>query len=97
MTGESHTTTDHETIKRWVEARDGLPATVRDTESQGEKAGILRIEFPDADGDDQRLEQIGWDEFFDKFEESDLAFLYQEETTGGDTSRFFKFVSREKH
>ncbi|HET7369567.1 MAG TPA: hypothetical protein VFK45_01865 [Gammaproteobacteria bacterium] len=93
MAGESHTTTDHNTIRRWAEARDGLPATVRGTEAGGEHAGILRIEFPGV-GNDEKLEQIGWDEFFDKFEESDLAFLYQDETKGGDTSRFFKFVSR---
>lgn len=97
MAGESHTTTDHETIRRWAEARDGQPATVRDTAHRGEHAGVLRIEFPDAGGNDEKLEAITWDEFFDKFDGEELAFLYQDETSGGDTSRFFKFVSREKH
>ena len=42
------------------------------------------------------MQEISWEEFFDKFEEKKLAFLYQEKTSGGDESRFFKFVSRDK-
>ncbi len=38
---------------------------------------------------------ISWDEFFEKFDENNLAFLYQEELASGETSRFFKFVKRE--
>lgn len=58
------------------------------------EAGVLRIEFP-GHGSDESLEEISWDEFFEKFEENNLAFLYQEETAGGEESRFFKFVSRD--
>jgi hypothetical protein len=29
----SHTTTDHEKIKKWAEDRGGVPATVKETES----------------------------------------------------------------
>ncbi len=88
----SNTTTDHSTIKEWVEARDGFPATVSSTKEDGEP-GLLRIAFPGYSGEDS-LERIEWDEFFDKFEESDLALVYQEETQGGDESRFCKLVSR---
>ena len=38
------------------------------------------------------LEEIEWDEFFQKFDESDLAFLYQDRTKDGKISRFHKFV-----
>lgn len=93
MAGESKTTTDHETIRRWAEERGGKPATVRGTGGD-EEAGILRIDFPGYGGE-QSLEEISWEEFFEKFEEKKLAFLYQEETSGGEESRFFKFVSRE--
>lgn len=93
MSGESHSTTDHNTIRRWIEERGGRPATVRGTERGSEEAGILRVDFPDR-GEEQKLEPLGWDEFFDKFEKADLAFLYQDQTKDGDTSRFFKFVSR---
>ena len=85
----SHTTTDHEAIRQWVEARGGKPARVRSTGSGG--GGLLRIEFDDSEDD---LEPISWDEFFDAFEENDLAFLYQEETEDGSESRFNKLVSR---
>lgn len=93
MPGDSHTTTDHDTIRHWIEARGGRPATVRGTEHGGEEAGILRVDFPGR-GEEQKLEPLEWDEFFNKFEEADLAFLYQDQTKDGNTSRFFKFVSR---
>lgn len=36
------------------------------------------------------IEEISWEEFFDRFEEHDLAFMYQDD----DDSRFFKIVER---
>ena len=87
---QAHTTTDHDEIRAWVEARGGKPATVRDTASEDD-VGVLRICFRN---DDDALEVIEWDAFFEKFEEENLAFLYQERTESGDTSRFFKFVER---
>jgi hypothetical protein len=88
----SLTTTDHDTIRTWAEARGGSPATVAGT-GDGDEAGVLRIDFPGYSGED-RLEHISWDEFFEKFDEKKLAFLYQEETSKGTESRFFKLVSR---
>ncbi len=93
MAGENNTTTDHEVIKRWTEEREGKPATVKDTAESGEP-GMLRIDFP-GNGEEQSLKEISWEEFFEKFEEKKLAFLYQEETSDGEESRFFKFVIRE--
>jgi len=89
----SKTTTNHDEIRKWAEARGGKPATVKRTESNGE-AGVLRIDFPGYRGSDS-LEEISWDEFFKKFDEKQLAFLYQDETSSGEQSRFFKLVSRE--
>lgn len=93
MAGESRTTTDHRAIQKWVEEREGHPATVKRTEKDGE-AGILRINFPGYSGE-QTLEDIPWDEFFKKFDENKLAFLYQDKTRDGEDSRFFKFVRRD--
>jgi len=56
--------------------------------------GILRIDFPGYSGA-RSLEPISWDEFFERFEESKLAFLYQDETGSGRPSRFNKLVGRE--
>ena len=50
------------------------------------------IDFGDQD---EGLEEISWEEFFEAFDENDLAFLYQDETEGGGESRFNKFISRE--
>ncbi len=93
MTQQAKSTTDHDEIRRWVEARGGKPATVARTGDEDE-AGILRIEFQEHKSG-QSLTPISWDEFFEKFEESRLAFLHQDKTKQGEISRFFKFVSRD--
>jgi len=93
MASDSKTTTSHEEIRKWVEERGGKPATVRGTGDDGE-AGILRIDFPGYSGGDS-LEEITWEEFFQKFDESNLQFLYQDKTADGKQSRFSKFVAKE--
>jgi hypothetical protein len=85
---EAKTTTDHEEIRRWVEARGGHPACVRGTGGKGDP-GLLRIDYPGYSGE-ETLEAISWEEFFDAFEKNDLAFLYQDEPD----SRFSKFIER---
>jgi hypothetical protein len=94
MAGESKVTTDHEEIRKWVEERDGYPAAVKSTSGK-EDAGLLRIDYEGFSGSDS-LQRISWEEFFEKFEEKKLAFLYQEEKSSGEESRFSKFISREK-
>ncbi|MHB8994925.1 MAG: hypothetical protein ACYC63_06730 [Armatimonadota bacterium] len=92
MSGESKVTTDHEAIKKWAEERQGKPSRVAGT-GDGD-AGLLRIDFPDY-GNEGKLEEISWDDFFKKFEDEKLAFLYQEEKKDGEQSRFNKLVARE--
>ncbi|MBX6370460.1 MAG: hypothetical protein IRZ04_21020 [Rhodospirillales bacterium] len=88
----AQSTTDHDFIRKWVEERGGRPAHVKTVAGKGE-IGILRIDFPeppdDNDASDANLEPISWDEFFQKFDENGLAFLYQED------SNFNKLVKRE--
>ena len=93
MAGETNTTTNHEEIRRWAETREGRPASVRGTGS-GDDVGLLRIDFPGGAGQD-KLEPISWEEFFEKFDEKKLTFLYQETTKDGGESRFFKFISQD--
>lgn len=87
--GAAKSTTDHQVIKRWVEAHGGKPAHVKAT-GDTEDPGILRIDFPGYSGEGT-LEAISWDEWFAAFEDNNLAFLYQDEKD----SRFNKLVSRE--
>lgn len=92
MSSKSDTTTDHDRIRSWVEEHDGKPAFVRGTDN-GDDAGVLRIDFPGGAGED-KLEHTGWDTWFEKFESSGLAFLYQEEKADGGDSTFFQLVRR---
>ena len=91
---ESKTTTDHDTIKEWVAARNGKPALVTGTGdgTTGKGDGLLRINFPG--GVEEGLENIAWNKFFTIFEQNNLQFLYQEKTKNGEESRFFKFVDK---
>lgn len=93
MAGSAKTTTDHKTIRRWVEERRGRPACVKGTGGKGD-VGLLRIDYPGYSGK-ETLQEITWDEFFDAFEENRLVFLYQEDTRSGEESRFSKLVSRD--
>lgn len=81
-------TTDHDTIRKWVEQRGGHPAHVKRTGRKSGDPGVLRIDYPGFSGEDS-LEEIEWDEFFKAFDKNKLAFLYQ-----GGRSRFSKLVDR---
>jgi hypothetical protein len=88
----SKTTQDHEEIRRWAEARGAQPAEVASTHKKNEP-GILRFCFPDAPNrNDSSLSEISWDDFFEKFDESNLELVYQEKTADGETSNFNKLV-----
>lgn len=88
----SHITTDHEVIRRWAEQRGAQPAKVKGT-GKGGDIGIIRLNFPGYTG--QKLEPITWEEWFEKFDDDNLALLYQEETAEGDKSNFNKIVRAE--
>jgi hypothetical protein len=90
-TASSYTTTDPEVIRAWAEARGGTPASATG-DTEGNDAGLLRIEFRDDSG---KLEDVDWEPFFKTFEDRKLAFVYQEKTSNGEVSRFNRFVSRE--
>ncbi|GEJ58289.1 hypothetical protein [Anaeromyxobacter diazotrophicus] len=92
--GSSRTTTDHEEIRRWAEGRGASPAEVEGTERGGEDAGVLRLDFPGYTGTPP-LRHISWDDWFEKFDASGLALVYQEQTARGQRSNFNKLVARE--
>jgi hypothetical protein len=92
MASDTRTTTDHDEIRRWVEDHGGSPASVKGTES-GDEAGVLRIDFPGGAGNES-LDHISWEDWFVKFDENQLAFLYQEKKSDGEDSTFFKLIRR---
>jgi len=89
-TPSSALTKDHDVICDWAKKRDGVPATVAGTQTKGD-VGMLRLKFQDTSS--KNLEEITWEQFFQKFDQNDLQLLYQEKTRDGKLSRFFKFVS----
>jgi hypothetical protein len=95
MAAESQTTTDHEAIRSWADARGGRPARVHGTRG-GADPGLIRIMFRDVpQAKDENLEEISWDDWFGAFDENGLALVYHEETADGEQSRFNKLVAGE--
>jgi hypothetical protein len=85
--------TDHDEIRRWAEERKAKPSRVSGTGNNGD-VGMIRLDFPGYSGEGS-LEEISWDEWFQKFDESNLALLVQEQTARGQKSNFNKLVSRD--
>ena len=94
VTSNTKLTTDHDEIRRWVEEHGGRPAAVRRTGGDDDP-GVLRIDFPGG-ADEDELEPISWEEWFEKFDENGLAFLFQERKSDGEDSTLFKLVSRDR-
>jgi hypothetical protein len=94
QSGLSKTTTDHNQIQRWAEARNATPARVKRTDRSKEDFGIIRLDFPGYSGAGS-LEPVSWDEFFEAFDENRLAFVYQEKTASGRRSNFNKIINRD--
>lgn len=93
MASSAKTTVDHDEIRQWVESRGGKPTTIEGTPKEGEEAGLLRIDFPTG-ATNPPLEPVSWDDFFEKFDEAGLAFVYQDQKASGEESHFCKFVDR---
>lgn len=89
----SQTLTDHKKIRRWAEQRDAWPACVRNT-GRGREVGILRLDFPGYSGAGS-LDEISWDQWFQKFDANNLALIVQNKTARGKKSNFNKIVGRD--
>jgi len=77
--GESLSTKDHETIRRWAEERNGKPVRI--------KGAGIELDFPGYDGGD-KFEEISWDDWFEEFDAKGLELTYQETTKDGEQSNF---------
>jgi hypothetical protein len=87
MSNTQKTLTDHAEIKQWTEKRDGFPVAIKDTHSDND-TGVIRIAF----GKNDDFEQISWDEFFNKFEEKNLALIV---SANDNNDEFNKIVKRD--
>jgi hypothetical protein len=97
MASHGGTTTDHDEIRRWAEERGARPARVKRTGDDPEvNPGIIRLDFTGHGGQSTgALEEITWDEWFQGFEDSQLAFVHQDETRDGEQSNFNRLIGRE--
>jgi hypothetical protein len=86
--------TDHDEIRNWAEERGAVPSCVKGTGSRKD-VGMIRLDFPGYSGEDS-LQQISWDEWFEKFDENNLSLLAQDSTADGEKSNFNKLVKRNR-
>jgi hypothetical protein len=87
-----NTTTDPDRIQDWIENHDGKPAIA----NRGEQGDAeLDIKFEEED-DDQDLDVIGWNEFFEIFEQQDTAFAFINNNGEHLNSEKFDFIGREQ-
>jgi hypothetical protein len=91
--GQTMRTRDHESIRAWARERNAKPATVPGTKHNGH-LGVLRFDFPGYGG--EALAEVSWDEWFRTFDERHLEFVYQEHTSKGTESNFFRLVSPDR-
>jgi hypothetical protein len=90
MIVEGKVTTDKKAIKEWIEERKGWPAVQIKTNGN-RKENILWVGFPEA-STHKNLQKITWEEFFEKFDQEQLTFLYQDASLNGEQSQFFYFL-----
>lgn len=83
-------TRDHEIIQQWVKKRKGKPVANLEESDRPEENIAIKV----ARRIDRKREfEISWQEFFDKFRESNLGFLYQEYDPDGEISCSCKILS----
>jgi hypothetical protein len=85
--GDLEYTTDHQRIRSWVKSHRGKPAQVLSEPKS------LYIRFPSHPNDDS-VQTISWDDFFDKFEADQLAMQFVSDPSSGQGSPPVTFVHR---
>ena len=93
-------TTDHQEIQVWAEKFRGRPEVIDDPRAGSDRVGI-RIDFP-GDYDDHAISRrvrkpVSWNEFFEKFDQLEYAFIYHEPLRSGThPSDAYQFLKRER-
>ncbi|PDS75617.1 hypothetical protein [Rhizobium sp. L43] len=81
------TTTDYSKIRHWIEERGGHPARIKNAPD----SETVRVDFTS-----EPLDEISWDEFFQGFDGSRLAFLHRTKAQD-DAARLGRIVRRRRH
>ena len=70
-------TVDNDEIRGWMEEHGGTPAILKETSDDGlESPDMLHISFNPQSPD---MEEMDWEEFFERFENENLALVYDDE------------------
>jgi len=88
--GQTLATRSREVVEDWARRRNAEPAAA--TFGDDGRPRVLRFDFqggPDRGGSE--LKRVSWDDWWQVFEDRDLAFVYQEKTSDGNESNFFIF------
>ena len=89
-------TIDHKEIREWIEEQNGMPAvlteTSEDEEDGVESADMLHISF---DPNDPNMVEMEWDEFFERFDNDNLALVYDDIIPKG-TLPEFELIDRDR-
>ena len=89
MLAQGKVTTDHGLIKNWAEARHGCPAVIRKITDAGIDL-VLSFVFPDIDPEGI-ARKLSWDEFFERFDQQHLVFVYDDDDPQQNVRRGFTF------
>ena len=90
----SRVLTDPEEVRQWAEERGARPACVQGTGGKGD-VGMIRLEFGGPFGNDDKLQEISWDDWSREFQGRKLALIVQDKTARGQKSNFNKLISQE--
>lgn len=88
-------TIDNDEIRTWMEEHGGTPAVVKETsedEEEEESADMLHISF---NPNDPNMEEMDWEEFFERFDNENLALVYDDEAPEGVPPEF-ELIDRDR-
>lgn len=79
-------TADNDEIRAWMEEHGALPAVLKETSDNGEESpDMLQISF---NPNDPNMKEMDWEEFFERFENENLALVYDDATPKGEIPEF---------
>lgn len=85
-------TTDHVTIRQWVEQRKGTPAVLQRADGYGSS---LRIILPNHK-EPPSVRPIDWQQFFEEFEREQLVFVHEPDNGRSGPKHAPKLVKRRR-